>query len=269
MEEHTGTYCDHLRRESARFREVLADAAGDAPVHTCPGWNADDLLWHLGEVQWFWGTILTQGLQTEAQIDAMERPERPSDRSGLLTFFDQATAQLQQGCELEVGDQERWMWAYDPALHTAHYIRRRQAHEALMHRIDAELTAGVPIASIDVDLAADGVDEILSIMLAGAPDWSEFAPDREHIVQVETSDTDDTWLLQLGHLTGHDPDSRQRIDEQSVQIITQGVPTATIRGRSADLDTWLWGRPSSEPLNSQGNDQTLRAFGELISEGMQ
>ncbi len=268
MEEHPGSFSDHLRHDSARFREALVDAPADAPVPTCPDWRADDLLWHLGEVQWFWGTVLTQGLRTKDQVDALAHPERPGDRAGLLTFFDQANALLMQGCEQEIGDEERWMWAADPSLHTAHYIRRRQAHEALIHRLDAELTAGAPIAPVDVDLAADGVDEVLSVMYAGAPDWATFTPDGDQLLQIHAQDTEDTWIVRLGRLTGQDPTSREDVDEASITVVTQGVPSATITGRAVDLDTWLWGRPTAEPLDSHGDQELLHRFGMLVDEGL-
>jgi hypothetical protein len=51
-------FLDHLELESARFAEAIGGARPEAPVPSCPGWNADDLLWHLAEVQWFWGTIV-------------------------------------------------------------------------------------------------------------------------------------------------------------------------------------------------------------------
>ena len=57
-------YLGHLARESARFAHAVSMAAPDAPVPPCPAWNADDLLWHLGEVQWFWGTIVRQRAST-------------------------------------------------------------------------------------------------------------------------------------------------------------------------------------------------------------
>ena len=41
---------------------------------SCPDWNADDLLWHLAEVQWFWATIVR-----ERVTDATRR-ERSSRR---------------------------------------------------------------------------------------------------------------------------------------------------------------------------------------------
>ena len=44
---------------------------------------------------------------------------------------------------------------------------RRQAHEALVHRVDAEQTAGLPVTDPGVALAADGVDEMLGVMVSG------------------------------------------------------------------------------------------------------
>jgi hypothetical protein len=40
------------------------------------------------------------------------------------------------------------------------------APETVIHRIDAELAARLPVTSVPADLAADGVDEVLTVMLA-------------------------------------------------------------------------------------------------------
>src|SRR5262252_320635 len=58
-------YLDHLARDSARFAAALRGAAPAAPVPSCPGWDSDDLLWHLAEVQWFWGTVVREGIAGE------------------------------------------------------------------------------------------------------------------------------------------------------------------------------------------------------------
>ena len=52
-----------------------------------------------------------------------------------------------------------WSWANDQ---TAGFSYRRQAHEALIHRLDAELAGGERTA-IDARLAADGVGEVLGV----------------------------------------------------------------------------------------------------------
>lgn len=89
-------FLDHLAADSARFRTVLATAPAGARVPSCPDWDADDLLWHLGEVQWFWGEIAERGLTDPADLDAMNatREERPADRAGLLDFFDRSSERL-------------------------------------------------------------------------------------------------------------------------------------------------------------------------------
>jgi hypothetical protein len=78
-------YVGHLTRESARFADVLREVPPGARVPCCPDWDADDLLWHLGEVQWFWGTVVREQVNGP-QADAL-KPPRPADRAGLLAFY--------------------------------------------------------------------------------------------------------------------------------------------------------------------------------------
>ena len=102
----------------------------------CPDWTADDLLWHLGEVQEFWGLIVEGRLQDP---EAAVKSERPDSRAGLVDFFAAQTERLERVLREADPAEPVWMWANDK---TVGYIRRRQAHEALIHRLDAELTAG-------------------------------------------------------------------------------------------------------------------------------
>jgi hypothetical protein len=75
-------HLQHLAQESARFARVIREAPPDAPVPSCPGWDADDLLWHLGKVQYFWGTVVREGLAGD-KADELT-PARPADRAGRL-----------------------------------------------------------------------------------------------------------------------------------------------------------------------------------------
>src|SRR5680860_757973 len=74
-------YLDHLARESARFGEAMREAPSHVPVRSCPDWNADDLLWHLGEVKGFWGPIVREKV-TGPQAEEL-KPSRPAGRDGL------------------------------------------------------------------------------------------------------------------------------------------------------------------------------------------
>ncbi len=46
---------------SAGFADATRDHL-DARVEHCPGWSVADLVWHLTEVHWFWGTIVEERL---------------------------------------------------------------------------------------------------------------------------------------------------------------------------------------------------------------
>src|SRR4029078_11382856 len=89
--------------------------------------------------------------------------------------------------------EEAWTWSSEQ---TVGFTFRRQAHEALIHRLDAEQAAGQG-SPLDPELPADGVDEVLDVMDGGAAPWGEFAP-LPHFVQVDLSDRDESVWVQLG-----------------------------------------------------------------------
>jgi uncharacterized protein (TIGR03083 family) len=260
-------YLGHLARESALFGHALDGAASDARVPTCPDWNADDLLWHLGEVQWFWGTIVREGVDAQAAA-AMTRP-RPGSRPGLMDFYLTASANLGKALTAASPHTPAWTWSDD---HTVGFIIRRQAHEALIHRVDAELTAGQRRSVIDPSLSADGVDEALRIMYEGdLPPWGTFTAGDGHTVRIQATDTADSWFVTLGRFSGTDPDDSKSYDQPGIHVAgidTGGPAAATVRGSSADLDCWLWQRPAGTPPERTGDARALADFDALIARGI-
>lgn len=254
-----------IRDESDRFRTVMA-TAGDTTVPTCPDWSTDDLLWHLAEVQWFWGTIVSQDVTDPGSL---QHPERPGDRGALLRAFDEASSMLQRSLSRLTPQTRRWMWTPDDALHTAGYIARRQAHEALIHRVDAELTADHGGSAIRAALASDGVDEVIDVMYGREHPAVTFTPTDGRVVELVATDTDRRWVLQLGRETGTDPESGAAIDDANFRLAANATAVATISGAAADLDLWLWNRPASGQLTRVGDSATLDALGDVLSEGMQ
>lgn len=197
-------FLDHLTRESARFRAALAEADPQTRVPTCPDWDADDLLWHLGEVQWFWGEIAETGVTSADQLEGLNRARepRPSDRAGLLACYDRSSQRLHRALGELPPETERWMWADD---HSAGYIARRQAHEALIHRVDAELTGGGR-TPLDPALAADGVDEVLTVMRGYEDEAGLTATALSGPVLLKTIDTGHTWMVTPVRVFGTDRD---------------------------------------------------------------
>lgn len=257
-------YVAHLATESARFGDAIASAPSEAPVPTCPDWTADDLLWHLGWVQSWWAMIVRQNLTGPEARELI--PDRPIDRPGLLEFYRQAGRDLAEGLRKVPADTQAWTWSDD---HTVRFIRRKQAHEALIHRVDAEVVAG-DRTPMDPTLSADGVDEALRVMYSGVPGWGSFEPDPARTIRIHATDTGDSWVVRLGRFTGTDRDGVS-YDEPDFDVLLadSGEPTvALFSGTAADLDCWLWHRPPYGEVSRSGDDRVLSAFEAVIAPGI-
>lgn len=256
-----GTYLETIERETRRFRDCLAEARAGTRVPSCPDWDVDDLLWHLGggDVQHFWAWILAH--RPEGPHD-YPQPPRPGGRRGLLAVLDRAHDDLMLRLRNADPDEGAWSWAADPRLHTVAFLARRQAHEALIHRVDAELAVG-DVTSIDPALAADGVEECLAVMYGEVPTWGRFAPDGARVA-VELTDVEQRVVVGLGRFTGRDPEDGEQHDEDDLQVIGHerrgDVPErvdAVVCGTASDVDRWLWHRGGRDQLVLDGDEAVL------------
>lgn len=256
-------YAAHLRSDAARFAEALRSADPAARVPSCPDWDADDLLWHLAEVFSFWGTVVRDRLDDPAAAEAAE-PARPADRDGLLALYDDARTQLIDALTSTPDDVAVWTWSDDQS---AGFVRRRMAHEALIHRLDAELTVGA-VPAVDAELAADGIHEALRHFFGGAPAWSTYRGDGP-VGRVRVADTGDEWLFQLGGFSGVSPNTGKTYDHEPVlELVESGSPSFTVTGSARDVDAWLWNRPPlAEPI-VEGSDADFQAFAAIVAKGI-
>ncbi|MEE9416601.1 MAG: maleylpyruvate isomerase family mycothiol-dependent enzyme [Acidimicrobiales bacterium] len=216
-----------LIRLHAHGLASIADETGpDALVPTCGDWTLADLTWHLLEVQTFWSWIIEN---RPASPDSYTPPPRPPDAElpdGLRIVANRLVGALD---DLEPSE-PAWSWSGD---HTVGFTIRRQIHEALVHHIDGVLAAGNEIPAIEPLLAADGVDEMVTIMVAHA-DLGDLA------VELTATDTDDRWFLGTG---------------------SEGVPIA---GDATPLNLWLWGRADAGTPNISGDASAITRLREVI-----
>ncbi len=256
-------YLDHIASESARFRAVLAGGDPTTPVPSCPEWTAADLLWHLAEVQWFWGRIVTG---RPAGPDALEHPERPSSYDELLAAFDSSSAGLLEALRSADPADTAWTWSSEQ---TVGFTFRRQAHEALIHRLDAEQTMS-DVTALDPALAADGVHECLAVMYGGCPPWGRFTPGPQH-VRLDLTDVDLSLWVSLGRFTGTDPDDGVARDEADLSVVEDpGVePAAVLSATAAAMDAWIWDRSPASEVEMTGDraaiDQLTKILGQPLS----
>lgn len=252
---------------SDRFVHAIRLSDPDAAVPTCPGWSSSDLLWHLTEVHAFWAAILRDGALTDEDCEVVEaaKPERPTDRSSTLDLFAEQTAALVAELDKRQDSEPAWFW-----LETARTVgstRRMQAHEALMHRVDAELSAGIDSASIDSELAADGIAHAVEVMWAwfGTLPGFELSP-VAGVVELVAFDLDRTWLLQPGRWVGVGQ-SGTSYDEPGAVLVSGAEARATVTGTVEQIDRWLWSR-GAEP-DTAGDQASLDALRQARAQGMQ
>jgi uncharacterized protein (TIGR03083 family) len=256
-------YLAHLGQDSARFVEVLNRTSYENTVPTCPGWNAADLLFHLAEVQAFWARIVGRRLTTAEEVGELTTT-RPDDAE-LPALFAEWTRALQEALGNTPPDTVVWTWANEQ---TAGFCSRRQAHEALIHRLDAELTAGERTA-IDAELAADGVDEVLGVMYGEPPAWGTFTPDHDHVVRFAATDTGDTWSVTIGRFVDSAPGDGAEHESDCLDWVAEDVaPTASVSGTAADLDCWLWRRPPVGEISVSGSESTLDRLTAVMADGV-
>lgn len=253
-----------LDDESRRCHALLGSADPSARVPACPDWSVDDLVWHLARGQWGWADMVDQGIVEQWGADT-DRPTRPDDHDALVSLAAQATDRLLEVVTTAPLDTPVWSWTDHG---TIGWVIRRQAHEALVHRVDAEGVSDA-LTSIAPDLASDGVDEVLRNMYGWAAARGRFST-TQATVRLVATDTGTGWDVQVGSLPeGEVLDGPGRgchllrVDDSEMP-----APTATVRGDAEALHLWLWNRGSYGALSVEGDAGRLTLLRTLVGRGL-
>jgi uncharacterized protein (TIGR03083 family) len=245
-------YAKCLAADAARLRAASARDLS-APVPSCPGWTVTDLVRHVAEVY----LHKTECMRRNA------RPEDwPPDLGGEqpLALFDRAYAALSAEFAARSPDSPAWTW-YAPEQNVGFWLRR-MAQETVIHRVDAELAAGVPISPIPDDLAVDGVDEVLERFLAyGSREWPEDFGDLLDELgdldgrAVRVSAGERSWLV--------------RVAKDGVSVSGQGDSQASVSGAPQPVLLWLWRRAGDDVVEVGGDRALVAKVRELLGAATQ
>ena len=214
---------DSLRaRDFALFCKAASmDRAARVP--TCPEWNVAELCDHLARV--YQGRAYAiEHAAFKSTDDFLNRADRVDPINWVRDWSDSLDRAL-----LNRADDAPTI-TFMPEATTVHFWRRRMSLETLVHRIDVELAVGDATA-MDVDLSADGVDELLWFGSA-EPEIEQADGDHQTTV-LELINGERRWVITL--------------DESGLSTTDSSAPRdATVFGSAPALLLALSGRDIEE-----------------------
>ena len=222
-----------LRADATEIAAVARSTPLDAPVPSCPGWDLGTLVAHVGRVHRWAAEAMTGGGEPPARF-----PKAPPDLDGLADWYEESAGIVAGAIATTPPAAPAWNFANQPA--EAAFWPRRQAIETTVHRWDAQAAAGTP-APIDAELAVDGIDELLVVMVPVALGGKD-GIDIGGSLHVHCTDGEGEWTL-------HTDDGVYRVERGHAK------GDAALRGPASQLLLALWGRV---PLDAEG----LELFGD-------
>jgi len=208
---------------------AAARAAPALDVTWCPGWRVADVVRHLGRVHARVTITVRERAREFVPFDRVTGvPDAGSDE--LAGWADERREELLSSLAAIGADTPVWTW-YPPQQNGA-FWQRRMTHETALHAWDATAAADSP-HPIEVDVAVDGVEEFLDVVLptrAGGIDGSG------RTVHLHRTDGPGEWFVAFADGAG-----------VSVER-THAKGDLAVRGPAPDLLRWLANRPSSVEL---------------------
>lgn len=235
----------HLRHTEAaaaeigRLAEVVRGRDGTTPVPTCPGWDLRALTEHTGGIHRWVAAMVRDASPRRYDREVVDH-DFPEDFAGAADWLEAGAVLLTDALKNRDPDTEMWGWAGDRHVR---FWSRRQLHETVVHRADAEIALGI-VPEIDEDVAADGVEEFFDVLpyVRWEPLVAELRSDGEAISW--RTGTGLAWLVRLT------PEGFTYDRSEGPADVTVHAPTA------GDLMLTLWNR--REPDAVRGDDEVLR-----------
>jgi uncharacterized protein (TIGR03083 family) len=235
---------ERLGEDYRLLRAAVEKADPAARVPSCPDWSVADLALHVANVYLHKAECMRQGVMPENWTGVTDGDP--------VARLDEGYQAVERQFGAHTPDAYAPTW-YEPDQTVGFWIRR-MAQETVIHRVDGELAAGVPLSPIPDDIAVDGVDELLKLFLAnGSARWRQYlgdllkSPD-ERPVRVSAT-TGQSWVLRAkpGELEAADSSPEAYAD-----LIVSAPP--------APLLLWLWNRAPDNTVTLTGDPDLLDQF---------
>jgi uncharacterized protein (TIGR03083 family) len=230
-------FLSSIERDGQQFLNAAHSAGLSAAVPSCPGWTVADLVWHMGEVHHFWGSIVELQATSWEQVTLAER----GPDSGLITFAESSLERVLNLLRNIDPAVPVWTWA---DRQDVGFVVRRMAQETAIHRYDAQLAAGLA-AGIDPELASDGIDEFLEHFLDRS---AETVAAIGGSVHIHCTDVAGEWTARATE-TGELGVTREHAKGD-----------CAVRGPASDLLLALWRRTPLSTVDVVGDEAVAQRF---------
>lgn len=239
----TPSYSEFIAAIRSEGEAILAAARFglEAEVPTCAGWEVDDLLLHVGRVY-----CRVAMLVSERAMSPQDYPPAPPEGTDPVDYVNNALDELVDALSSADADTPVWNWSEESQ--TAAFWARRMAHESAVHRYDAQRAHGVA-QPIDADLARDGLDEMIDVLLPRVVERDGVELPSATFVFATTDDED--WPIRLG------PAGVERLDVAK-------DPDVAVRGTPSALLLATYNRVKWSSLEVDGDATLLDAWSQLL-----
>jgi Mycothiol maleylpyruvate isomerase N-terminal domain len=235
-------HVDAIEQEAERIGE-LAERGVKVAIRNSPGWDLEGLLLHLA------ASFARAVAQLGAPDQSAEVAPQAQPTGSALGCFEESRLTLVSA--LREQDPADPCWNAVGEDLTVGFLARRLAHESAIHRIDAEVARGRS-TTIDSELAEDGVDERLFVVLSHHSELGEI-PDLGGSICLVCSDRDAAWSIDA---------SRGRFRVRA----GRGPADAAVVATASDLFCFSWSRPTIRPLQVTGRMAVVEAWQRLPGE---
>jgi uncharacterized protein (TIGR03083 family) len=220
-----------LLRADGELMATRAPNGLEREVPPCPGWDVREVMRHTGSVYGH-KLVCVRLLREPGEGEWQTEPPAGEDT---ITWFRAAHAALIGELVSHSPSDASYTWF--PEDQTVGFWYRRMALETAVHRVDVE-SAFNAMGDVDAELAVDGIDEILTIMLDPSDEFPADGCDGTVVVRAGGS----SWRVHL---------APTRTEAALSPDGARG--DATLAGDAAAVFLYLWGRVPAEATERSGD----------------
>ncbi|SFT47628.1 TIGR03083 family protein [Actinopolyspora lacussalsi subsp. righensis] len=255
-------YCSEIVTQAKLLGKAVDGAEPDSAVPSCPEWNLERLMLHLGgEYRWAERIVRTRDQVEICAAHADGAPEPTGqDSASLGTWLVEGAEGLADALRGAGPEAEVWNPIAGVPRNALSWARR-MTHETLLHRADAEFTVGAEFTS-DPELAVDALDEWM--LLCALPQLSQADPELRRLfgdgntVHLHATDVPEElaaeWLVDLSG----EPITWRRAHEKAT-VALRGSLTGLL------LAAYLRKPLSDSDLEVLGDTELLRGWLERVT----